>query len=226
MLNLFSNNKSIIDAKVLQELLDEILTPKLKQIGLTKSTNYSWHEQTLKEIRHGFTYNLLKGSSGTFTWGVNLDFLPILHGDKIEYHRTAKKYTHHLFEWTNEYSNSFFSGQMKNGVTTHFGFKEAKKSITILFERYEQSIIQWFDTAKTIENLVDITERQIKTGNHYNIHSPSPKYILPFLYAKKHQVDKAIELFDKLELFHFDNNESAKEKVKAKLFLLTEKNCM
>lgn len=226
MLNFFDSNKTIIDAKTLQQLLDEILTPRLEQIGLTKATNNCWYEQALKEIRHGFSYNQLKGAAGTFTWGVNLDFLPIIHRDKIEYHKTAKKYVHHLFEWTDEYSNSFIGGQMQNGVTTHFGFKDAKKSIRTLLDKYEQKIIKWFDTAKTIENLIDIAERQVSFGKYYDIHSPRPKYVLAFLYAKANRTDEAIKLFDTLDLFYFANNEDVKEKVKVKLLVLTEKNGM
>jgi hypothetical protein len=189
-------------------------------------TNYSWHEQTLKTIRHGFSYTHLKGASGTFTWGVNFDFLPIIYRDKIEYHKTAKKYVHHLFEWTDEYAKSFIGGQLQNGVTTHFGAKEAKRSIASLFDKYQPKIIKWFDTTNTVENLIDIAERQVGFGKYYDIHSPRPNYVLAFLYSKANRIDKAIKLFDKLDLFHFDNNEETKVKVKAKLLSLTEKNGM
>lgn len=193
-------------------------------MGLAKATNYSWHEQTLKEIRHGFSYTQLKGASGTFMWGVNLDFLPIPNRNKIVYHKSAKKYLHHLFEWTDEYSSSFVGGQLTNGVTTHFGLKEAKKSIALLFERYEEKIIKWFDKANSIENLIDIAERQVSFGKYYDIHSPRPKYVLAFLYAKANKADEAIKVFDTLDLFYFNNNEELKEQIKAKLLSLTMKN--
>src|SRR5690348_8466506 len=226
MFNIFSNDKSVIDAKTLQQILDETLAPKLQQIGLTKATNYSWHEQTLKEIRHGFSYTHLKGATGTFTWGVNLDFLPIIHRSKLEYHKSLKKYLHHLFEWTNEYSSSFTGGQMQNGITTHWGFKAAKKSIASLFDRYEHKIIKWFDTANSIENLVDIAERQVSFGKYYDIHFPRPKYVLAFLYAKTNRLDEAIKLFEAFDLFYFDNNDELKEQIRMKLLALTEKNGM
>jgi len=211
MFNLFNSDKSIIDAKTLQQLLDEILTPGLEKMGLTKASNYLWHEQTLKTIRRGFSYKHLKGASGTFAWGVSIDFLPIVHGSKIKYHKTARNYVHHIFEWPDEYSSSFVGGQLRNGITTHFGVKEAKKSIEKLFDRYQPKIIKWFDTTNTVENLIDIAERQVSFGEYYNIHSPRPKYVLPFLCAKANQIDKAIELFDKLDLFYFDNNEEIKK---------------
>lgn len=226
MFNIFSNDKSVIDAKTLQQILDETLAPKLQQIGLTKATNYSWHEQTLKEIRHGFSYTHLKGATGTFTWGVNLDFLPIIHRSKLEYHKSLKKYLHHLFEWTNEYSSSFTGGQMQNGITTHWGFKAAKKSIASLFDRYEHKIIKWFDTANSIENLVDIAERQVSFGKYYDIHFPRPKYVLAFLYAKTNRLDEAIKLFEAFDLFYFDNNDELKEQIRMKSLALTEKNGM
>src|SRR5688572_28974149 len=226
MLNLFSSNKSIIDAKTLQQLLDDVLSSKLQHMGLTKTTNYSWHEQTLKEIRHGFSYTQLKGASGTFTWGLNFDFLPTANRDKIEYHKSAKKYLHHLFEWTDEYSNSFIGGQLTKGVTTHFGLRETKKSIASLFERYEKKIIKWFESATNIENLVDIAERQVSFGKYYDIHFPRPKYVLAFLYAKADRPDDAIKLFDTLDMIYFDNNLDLRQRIKVKLLMLTEKNGM
>lgn len=226
MLNIFSrNNKSLIDAATLQQILDEVLSPRLERLGLTKATNYLWHEPTVKEIRQGFSYSLLKGAQGTFTWGVNLDFLPIIASGKVVYHKSAKKYVHHLFEWTDEYASSFSGGQLAKGVTTHFGLQEAKKSITTLFERYQPKIAKWFDTAKSLENLIDIAERQIIIGKHYDIHHPRPKYVLAFLYAKTNQFDKATKLFDTFGDDEFDNNEEVKAKLKTKLLTLTvEKN--
>ena len=206
----------------MQQLLDEIVTPRLQQIGLTKATSYSWHEQVLKEIRLGFSYAQLKGAAGTFTWGINLDFLPIVQHDKIEYYKSAKKYMHHLFEWTDEYSSSFIGGQLINGVTTHLGLKDSKKSIRTLFERYEPKIIKWFDNTNNLENLIDIAKRQVKFGKYYDIHFPRPKYVLAFLYAKANKSDEAIKLFDTLDLSYFGNNQEKKDQIKSKLLLITK----
>ena len=153
MLNIFRSTKSIINAKTLQQLLDEILTPGLERMGLTKATNYSWHEQTLKEIRRGFSYNQLKGAAGTFTWGVNLDFLPIAYRNKIEYHKSAKKYAHHIFEWTNEYSNSFVGGHLQDGVT-----------LTSVI-RKQRNLLQRFLTSISKKLLIGLTlQTQLKTS--------------------------------------------------------------
>ena len=151
MLNILSrNNNSLIDAVTLQQILDEVLSPRLERLGLTKATNYLWHVPAVKEIRQGFSYLLLKGAQGTFTWGVNIDFLPMILSGKVVYHKSAKKYIHHLFEWTDEYAGSFTGGKLAGGVTTHFGLQEAKKSISALFQRYEPKIADWFDKATTV----------------------------------------------------------------------------
>jgi hypothetical protein len=226
MINIFSrNNKSLIDAATLQQILDDVLSPRLERLGLKKATNYLWHEPAVKEIRQGFSYSLLKGAQGTFTWGLNLDFLPMISSGKVVYHKSAKKYVHHLFEWTDEYAGSFTGGKLAGGVTTHFGLQEAKKSIEALFQRYELKIANWFDTTATVENLIDIAERQVSIGEHFNIHHPRPKYVLTFLYAKANQHDKATKMFDTLCNHEFNNNEEVKEKLKTKLLkLTTEKN--
>jgi len=227
MLNIFSSdNKSIVDAKTLQQLLGETLTPRLQRIGLTKATKYGWHEQTRQEIRRGFSYTQLKGATGTFTWGVTIDFLPVVRGNKVEYYNAPKKYMHHLFEWTDEYTNSFVGGQLQGGVTTHWGFKESKKSIGDLFDKYEKKISEWFDSASTIESLTNIAEQQIAIGKHYDIHFPRPKYVLPFLYAKDLHLDKAIQAFDTFDLYNFDNNDDLKKELRIKLLTLAKKNGM
>jgi hypothetical protein len=223
MLTIFSNNnKSLVETSTLQKNVDETLSLRLERLGLVKTENYLWNEPTLKDIRKGFSYSILKGAAGTFTWGVNLDFLPIISGEKIVFHKSTKKYVHHLFEWTDEYASSFFGGQLVDGVTTHFGLKDTKKSILTLFERNEQKIIKWFDTAITVEHLIDKAEKQISVGKHYEIHHPKPKYVLAFLYAKAKNLDKASKVFENLSDDHFNFNKEVKEKVKIKLLMLAE----
>jgi hypothetical protein len=223
MFNIFSrNNKSLIDAKTLQAILDETLSSRLERIGLTKGTNYCWHEQALKEIRRGISYVHLKGASGTFTWGVNLAYLPTVSNGKIAYHKSAKKYLHHLFEWTDEYASSFFGGQLAGGVTTHFGLKAARKSIVSLIDKYEEKIISWFDKAISVEDLIDVAERQVNIGKYYKIHSPAPRYVLAFLYARANQIDLATKHFEELGDYEFGNNREVREKLKTKLLMLAE----
>ena len=142
----------------------------------------------------------MKGETGTFVWGVCLDFVPTISSNKLKFHRTDKSVTPQLFEWTDEYSNSFFGGQLDGGITTHWGKRETKNSIHHLFDKYEQKINQWFDRASTIENLIGIAEQQIKAGKSYNFHSPDQRLILAFLQAKTNQLDNATKTINLLAL--------------------------
>jgi hypothetical protein len=221
MFNIFgAKDKSIIDASTLQRILDEVLSTRLERLGLKKVTNYTWHEPGTKEIRHGFSYSHLKGAAGTFTWGANLDFLPTVSGSSIVYHKSPKKYLHHLFEWTDEYAMSFAGGEIAGGITTHWGKTDARKSILKLFDRYESKIEDWFNKASSIQNILEIAECQASTPKLYRHHSPDPNYILAFLYAKANEVDKAMKLFDSLSNVTLDKHEHLREKLRIKLQLL------
>ena len=221
MFNIFrKRDNSLIDAATLQQILGEILSPKLGQLGLTRQANYLWYDSTVDHIRRGFSYSLLKGGQATFTWGVNLDFLPIVSNGKIVYHKSAKNYVHHLFEWTDEYRSSFLGKELAGGVTTHFGAHNARKSIATLFKRYESSIVNWFNTASSISELVSIAERQVADGKHYKFHDPHPAYVLAFLNAKANRLDQAAGLFDNLDDYYFDNNAELRIKLKENLLAL------
>jgi hypothetical protein len=217
-----SNTNSPIDKKELHQLLDEIITPQLEKIAFTMRSNYSWYSEPSNLIRHGFKYDLLKGEVGTFSWGACLNFIPMLSGSSIKYFRTEKAFKLQLFEWTDEYSNSFFDGSLDGGIATHWGYKKAKNSITELFNRYEEKVLSWFSNAYSIESLIEIAQLQVSFGKFYNFHHPSPSYILAFLYAKNKQLDKAIFCFDSLTDGYFDNKIELRSKLKDKLLELTQ----
>jgi hypothetical protein len=223
MFNLF-NNKSLVDSPTLVQLLDDIISSRANKIGLVRQSNYLWHPSGVDTIRPGLQYLNLKGGQGTFSWGVCIDFIPTITGSKLILYKSAKKFTFHTFEWTDEYSNSFYGGQLQNGVATHWGLNNAKKSIKNLFDRYESVIIIWLDNAKTFEGLIKCLEQQITVGKQYNFHWPNPKYVLAFLYAKTNQTDRAINLFDTLQLSDFANKEDLQSAARIKLLGLSAKN--
>jgi len=217
------NDKSLLDSPTLIQLLDDTISSRANNIGLIKQGNYLWHSADMATIRPGLQYLKLKGGQGTFTWGVCLDFIPTITGSKLTLFKSTKKFTFHAFEWTDRYSNSFYGGQLQNGVATHWGLNNAKKSIKNLYDRYENKIINWLDNAKTIEGLIACLEQQVNFGKQYNIHWPNPKYVLAFLYAKANQTDRAINLFDTLQLSDFDYKENLQSAARKSLLDLSAK---
>ena len=210
--------ESIISSQSLENILDEIVTPRLEKIGLTKRSKGKWYGNTKNHLRYGVTYIQIKGAQGTFIWGANIDFIPVISNGKLNYYKTDKKYLMHLWEGTTEYKNSFSGAKMKKGIASHWGLKEANKTISSLFNRYSDSISKWFNEADSYKNLIAITEKQIKPkSTFYNIHFPHPAFILPFLYAKEKQMDTALKLFEELPLHHFENKMELHEKTKKKL---------
>ena len=201
MLLFLKKHRSPIDKQTLRGILDKIISPCLKKYGLVWNGNYLWFDQPHDSIRYVFHYTLLKGETGTFTWGVCPDFIPtITTSNRLKFHRTDKSVTPLLFEWPNEYANSFFGGNLKNGITTHWNKKDAERSIKDLMDRYENQMFDWFKTASSLEGLIQIAERQVETGKSYNLHSPNPMLVLAFLYSKASQRDKATKMIEILNI--------------------------
>ena len=196
----FLRNTELVDSHTVGQILDEIISPRFCNRGLVWNGKYLWFDQPKNSIRQVFGYSRLKGETGTFVWGVCLDFVPTISSNKLKFHRTDKSVTQHLFEWTDEYSNSFIGGHLDGGITTHWGNQETNNSIHHLFDKYEQKINKWFDRASTFEHLIDIAEQQIKTGKSYNFHSPDQRLVLAFLQAKSNQFSNATKTIDLLTI--------------------------
>ena len=196
----FFQNTELVNSKTVGEILNEIISPRLSNRGLIWNGKYLWFDQPQNSIRQVFRYSRLKGETGTFVWGVCLDFVPTISSNKLKFHRTDKSVTQHLFEWTDEYSNSFFGGQLDGAITTHWGKRETEISILRLLDKYQHKIDNCFDRASTNENLIAIAEQQIKSGKSYKFHSPNQRLVLAFLQANTNQLDKAITTINLLAL--------------------------
>ncbi len=214
MLNFFKA-KSPVDKETLNRILQETVSARLEKKGFKWDGSSLWFKDNKSSIKQVFQYVRLKGEQGTFAWGVCLDFVPTISGGKMKYHRTDKSVKLHLFEWTEEYANSFFGGQLGNGVATHWGETEAKQSIARLFDKYQKEILDWFESASSIDNLIEIAKRQIQTERSYIVHSPNPKFVLAFLLAKSGQLDKAMFTFEQLP--EYKDNEELKIKIRQEL---------
>ncbi len=219
MLNLL-NTTSPIDKETLNRILQETISDRLEKKGFKWDKNSFWFTDNSNSIRQVLKYVKLKGEQGTISWGVCLDFIPTISGNKIKFHHTEKSVTLHLFEWTDEYANSFYRKQLDNGMTTHWGEHEAKQSISKLFDNYEKRIFDWFEKTNSIDNLIEIATRQTQTGKSYNMHSPNTKFILSFLLAKSGQLEKAITTFE--ELLEYNDNEEMRIKIRQELI----KSCL
>jgi len=74
----FSSPENVINGESLENILDEIVAPRLEKNGLTKRSNGKWYGNTKDHLRYGVRYLQLKGASGTIVWGVNIDFIPAI----------------------------------------------------------------------------------------------------------------------------------------------------
>jgi len=190
--------------KTLRTSLNEVVSPRLSKIGLSFHNDYLWFGKSTDSIRKVFQYSLLKGDQATFAWGVCFDFIPTISGNTLKFHRTEKSVMLQLFEWTDEYANSFSGGKLDGGVISHGDANKLGRSIDRLLDKYESKMAAFYEEASTIEKSITIAERQIQDQKSYNLHSPSPKYILSFLLARNQQIEKGILALNELAYLNDD----------------------
>ena len=180
-------------------ILDEILSPPLLELGLTRVRDLNWISEFEGGIAKVFRYLPLKGGQATFSWGVCFDFVPVEVNTRMKYQRNVKTASLHLFEWTKEYSSSFLGGNMAGGICSEWGEKDARKSISRLFQPYHNEVKNWYRSASTFEGAMQVARSQALSGIPYSYHWPSPDYVLSFLHARAGDLQTAEALFNTLQ---------------------------
>ena len=182
----------------LKVVLDEIITPKLSEVGLNKyDGRYTWfsdfNELGIKKVFH---YQLMKGETGTFTYGNCFEFIPTYNGSaSVVNHRTDKSTRAHILEMTAGWRNSF-SGAEFTDRTSHWGDKECRKTISELLEKYLPIMKTWWVNNQTYEQNIETAEYQMKQGGGYGIIHPSANYFKAFLLAKCGNKKEAVEIVE------------------------------
>lgn len=202
----FFQSKELINRECLKSILDKVVSPKMQEIGLHWDKNYTWFSE-----KKGFTtfilkYEILKGETGTFTWGINIDFVPRISNTKIIYPSKSDCLKPNLFEWVKGFSANFDNETFEEDPVTHWGKKRCEKSVVSLLKRYETEIKNWLDKANSLSGIFDLTEKQVKDGGAYNFHDPNPKIVYAFLLAKKGQKNESEKLINET-LLNIDEKE-------------------
>lgn len=142
MFKLFFNQESYqtpINAEQLQQILDSIITAHLAGHAFIHTSPYSWRNDK-GSFRKCIGYTKLKGESGTLTWGINLGFIPVVK-KKIEWFRTDKRFLMHLSDHPAEYKRSFIGKDITKGTGSHWGEKNAIRTISALWNRNENKYL-------------------------------------------------------------------------------------
>ncbi|MCK0109005.1 hypothetical protein MWU58_06855 [Flavobacteriaceae bacterium S0825] len=188
-----------VNAETLKSILNNVVSPIMKEINLEWNNNYQWIGPLENGMRKVVCYQVGKGLMGIFIWGICYEFLPMLSGKRIITHRTFKSARLQLFEnsvATNDFQND--KSDIENGISTTWGKKQCEKSIKLLISKTKDDIYDWLDQASTIEGSLIISNQQILSED-YNLHWPNPKYIAAFLYAKKGHKEKGLAFLKEIQ---------------------------
>ena len=210
-----------ISSSELKSFLDQNLTSELQQLGLNKYDNeYLWFSEFNEiGVRLVFKYMRLKGDTGVFNWGYCFGFLPtISNTKKLKNHKTENNITLHLWESTDGYKNSFQGGGRPTEIVSHYS-GECENDIQTIFNKYKSVIFDWCASSNSLSKIQDIVLDQIQ-NNVYNMHTPNPKYVLPFILAKSGKKDEGLDLIGKYFAKYIERDESWKivlEELESKL---------
>lgn len=200
-----------ISSSDLKVLLDRNLTSELREIGFTKyDGEYLWFSDYNEiGVRLVYKYMRLKGDSGVFNWGYCFDFLPtISNTKKLKNHKTENSITLHLWESTDGYKKSFEGGGRPTEIVSHYS-GECENDIQAIFKKYKSDIFDWFNSSTSLMKIQDIVNNQINNRT-YNMHSPNPKYVLPFILAKTGKKEEGIDLIREYFARYIERDESWK----------------
>ena len=192
-------NEDPITKSQLKEILNDIITPRMDEIGLNKyDGRYLWfsdfNELGIKKVFH---YNLMKGESGTFTYGNCFDFLSTYSSSGlIQNHKTDKSTKLHLFERTKGWRKSF-EGERFTDKTSHWGEEECRKSVNLLLNKYHPIMKKWWSVNSTLEQNINTANYQIEKGGGYNVNHPKTIYCKAFLLAKTGSKEAAKQILEK-----------------------------
>lgn len=197
--SIFNKHPEPVSAEILREILVEYISPEVSKIGLEWNGKNQWIGPSENGIRKILKHQVGKGLMGTFIWGMCYDFLPMVSGKRIVLQRTFKSARPQLFQFSTTTDNFLNKkSDLENGVTTTWGEKECRKSISRLFEKRKNEIFEWLEKGKTIEGSIQIALNQI-SNKDYNTHWPHPKYVASFLFAKNGDKTKGMELLMEIE---------------------------
>jgi len=76
-------------ASVLASKIDELVGAELSPLGFKRTRPRRWVQTAQSPIRGIFEFQAIKGASYSARWGLSLDFVPLLRGDRLRWKRTA-----------------------------------------------------------------------------------------------------------------------------------------
>jgi len=214
---LFKKYKNPVDSKTLKVILDDNITPIASEIGLKWNGKGMWIGSSENGIKKIISHRVGKGLMGTLAWGMCYDFLPIVSGKRVIFQRTFKSAGLQLFQSSvNDDNFSRDKSDLENGVTSTWGEKECRKSVSKLILKRKNEIFNWLENGKTLDGSIHIALEQMEDEN-YNLHWPNPKYVASFLYAKKGLKKKGIEMLMEVDKERLNHEREILEKLKKRL---------
>jgi len=197
--SLFKKHPEPVSAETLRSVLIEYISPEVSKIGLEWNGKNQWIGPSEDGIRKVLKHQVGKGLMGTFIWGMCYDFLPMVSGKRIVLQRTFKSARPQLFQ-SSATTDNFLNkkSDLENGVTSTWGEKECRKSISKLFDKRKSEIFEWLEKGKTLDGSIEIVRSQFD-NKVYNTHWPNPKYVASFLLAKKGDRTKGMEMLMEIE---------------------------
>ena len=189
----------------LKEKLNEFLLEPFQNWGLNKyNGTYLWFSDFSEfGVRKVFSYQKLKGESGTFRWGFCYEFIPTLSNTMtIKNHKTEKSVQLHLFDEPLKFitfRGTPFTDYQEKGMVSEWGISEFNRTFNNLWNESKASIKEWFDNYESFDWMLKTIEHQLEFGSGYRMRSTRQDYIKAFLLMKIGRMQEGVEILERVK---------------------------
>lgn len=169
------------------DILSEIVTPKMKDIGLNNwNGKYFWYSDFNEiGIKKVVEYRVTKGFSDFFRFGNCFYFIPTHNTKKLKNHKTPKsthiQYAFHT-QGYKDYDRKLITTNV-DAINT-MNEKVYLKSLGEFLDKNIKLINDWFLSNQTIEDNIKTLKSQISDPDNSGPLLITPEFILSFLYKR------------------------------------------
>jgi hypothetical protein len=190
---------SIVQADRAYAVFDE--TAKPANLGFKVVSRGLYAKKINDDITHLLRLSPLKGRAYTLLWSASLSFVPHGWRNELKWHRTIKASHPDIFCFGHE--SSFFGVYWREYedciVHTMNGEKFLKHTASLMWQKLNRPVTTWFSNAKTIDEIMNIADQQVR--NKLDYHFPNPQMIYAFALARKGKLDDARQAIEESGFF-------------------------
>ena len=189
-----------VSAESARLIFEEIVAEDLSKLGFTIIKPFLLGRPVDKDIIQLIKLKRVKGISYILMWGVSLSFVPHRWDSKVEWHRTLKSAHFDLFEQglsaEREADSRIRPTDPEPYVDWLRGNACFNDDLVRVWGALRPHIMQWWDTGRTLEDLLGIARRQEELHWRSFRHFPPQELVIACILARHGRLEESEEYFE------------------------------